>query len=501
MDTAAAHPRRGFAAHSYWPRVGGLALGFLTLASVFYQLGSPWWVWLGAALHGFVWPHVAWLIARRSHDALAAERRNLLVDHFAGGLWIVAMAFNVLPSVLMATLMAMDSVIAGGRRALARGLAAHAAGIGVGLLVYGVHWQPASTMLQVWACLPLLVSHPIVVGQIAHRALQKLNEQRAHMAHLSLHDPLSDLYNRRHLDACIRSEFQRFQRTGAPATLVLMDFDHFKLLNDTLGHQAGDEAIRRFAERLRKGLRGADTPGRYGGEEFIALLPHTRAQEAGGLMQRLQASLRADPLLPGRPMTVSVGVAELTAELASPEAWVRLADQMLYRAKDMGRNRVVMAGHEPAPPQDQPSPATDSGAAGVQLPVEARILSGLVQGDIAAALFDPSDRLVWSNEGFHRLYGVPMTVRTFADIVRHCHEHQVGAKVQTNDLDAWLAAADAKRRSKTHRSFVIDFCDGRLFRIEEISMGDGWLLDLWLPHWEQGADGANAVHRLMRDVA
>ncbi len=485
-------PPRGFAAHNYAPRVVGLALGFCTLASVFYENGSPWWVWLGPALHGFVWPHLAWWLARRSADPVAAEQRNLLVDQLAGGMWLAAMSFNLLPSALMVTLMAMDSAIGGGRRMLMRGLAANVLGLGVGLLVYGVHWQPVSSMLQVVACLPLLVLHPIVVGLGAHQALSKLSRQRAHLTHLSLHDPLSDLHNRRHIDGCIRNEFQRFQRSGRAASLVLMDFDHFKQLNDTLGHQTGDEAIRRFAQRLRDNLRTSDTAGRYGGEEFVVLLPDTNAQAAGRLMRRLQAGLHEQPLMDEVLLTVSMGAAELTPDIASPEAWVRLADQMLYRAKDLGRDRVVLAGEAARPPQH-----ADEGARPPlqRQPVAARVLEGLEAAGIAAALFDPSDRLAWCNPVFGQIFPLPAAHCSFADIMRLCHAQGVGARIQTHDIDLWLAAADAKRRSQPHRSFTTDLHDGRLLRVEEVSMGDGWLIALFLPLADPV--GAAVVRRLV----
>ncbi len=482
--------RRGSAADAaYTPRVVGMGLAFLGIAAVLFEREAAAWVWLAPAFYCFIWPHLARALANRSHDPARAEKRNLLLDQLSGGVWMAAMAFSMLPSVLLTTMMAMDTVLAGGRRLLLKGVLAQAAGVVVGLLVYGLAWQPQSSMLQVAACLPLLLAHPILIGHIAHRALVKLKDQRSHLARLSTRDPLSDLFNRRHLDECIRGEFLRFQRSGEPASLALIDFDHFKRVNDTLGHPAGDEAIRRFARQLHRNLRATDTPGRYGGEEFVVLLPGTRSREAGAMMRRLQARLLDEPLLEGRTLTISVGIAELGRELSSPEAWSRLADQMLYRAKHLGRNRVVIAGDDEAPPGAPPS-ANDER---VELPIEPYVLAGLQYGDIAAALFDPSDRLAWANDRFRQMYRLPAGAQTFADIMRHCHAQQMGARVQASDIEAWLASADAKRRSKPHRSFVIDTCDGRLYRIEEISMGDGWLLDLALPHWEREASSADVV--------
>jgi len=469
-------PSHNFARASYGPRVVGLALGLVSVAGVLVTRDLPWWIWIGPLLHGIVWPHLAWIWASRSAEAARAERRNLLIDHFFGGIWIAVMGFNVLPSVLMVTLMGMDSMIAGGRRQFIRGMLAHAGGAAVGVLLYGMHWQPESGPSQVLACLPLLLLHPISVGQITYRALTKLKRQREELAHLSQHDGLTDLYNRRHWENMVKLEFARFRRSGETATLVLVDLDHFKRVNDTLGHAAGDAVLRGFAKRLRNNLRNTDTPGRYGGEEFGILLPYTAAREAGELMQRLQASLTSEPLLPQRTVTASFGVAALSKDLTSHEAWMRLADQMLYRAKDRGRDCVVTAGDSrPSPllPADGLQRRMRDDAAAMK-----RVLAGLSLGDIGAVLFDPSDRLAWANPVFLQLYAVQPQARCFGDIMRHCHSQQTGPRIETEDIDAWLAVADAKRRSGPRRSFTIDMVDGRYFRVEEMSFDDGWLLDL-----------------------
>lgn len=466
-----------FARASYGPRVVGLALGFLSVAGVLATRDTPWWVWAGPAIHAALWPHLAWFWSRHCADSVRAERRNLLIDHFLGGVWIAAMAFNALPSVLMLTLMGMDSMIAGGWRQFVRGMVAHAGGITLGLLVYGAHWLPESDMPQVLACLPLLLLHPISVGQITYRALSKLKRQREELAHLSQHDGLTGLYNRRHWEHMVKLEFARFRRSGEIATLVLVDLDHFKRVNDTLGHVAGDAVLRGFASRLQQTLRKTDTPGRYGGEEFGILLPHTAPREASELMQRLQAGLSTDPLLPERVVTASFGVAALTKDLPNHEAWMRLADQMLYRAKDRGRDCVVTAGDSrptPLAPADSLPPRLRDDVFAAQ-----HVLAGLSLGDIGAALFDPSDRLAWANPVFLKLYAVPASARSFGDLMRHCHQQQVGPRIEAEDIERWLEAADAKRRSRPRRSFSIDMLDGRYFRVEEMSFEDGWLLDLW----------------------
>ena len=156
---------------------------------------------------------------------------------------------------------------------------------------------------------------------------------------------------------------------------------------------------------------------------------------------------------------------------------MRLADQMLYRAKDRGRDCVVVAGEASHSP---PLP-TEHQRRRKELPAAMRVLRALNLGDIGAALFDSSDRLVWANEVFIALFAVQQRPCTFRDIMRHCHRHQVGPLIETEDIDTWLQAADAKRRSQLRRSFTIDLLDGRYFRVDEISLDDGWLVDFFSP--------------------
>lgn len=469
-----------FVRGSYPSRALALGLMFPAVGAVLLQHDAPWWYWIGPALHAFLWPYLAWRLSRRAAPPADANRRHLLVDHFGAGMWTAAIAFNALPAILMLALLLMDSMIAGGWRQFLRGLGLHAAGVLAGLLVFGPHWLPVSSPEQMWACLPLLLLYPPVAGRVAYRALDELREQREDLSQLSLHDPLSGLHNRRHMDAVIHAEYQRYLRHGEPATLVLIDFDHFKRINDDLGHPVGDKAIRRFGKRLRMSLRNSDTPGRYGGEEFVVLMPHTTARDASRFMKRLQQNLHDEPLLEERRVTISIGIASLAPELESHTAWVKQADAALYRAKDQGRNRVAVAGDESEDELDQ----ADAVGAAMQslLPLERRLMVGLELGGIAAAIFDPSDRLAWANEAFRRLYRVPPSARTFADIMHNCHRLRCGPRIDMPSLRTWLSIADTQRRRQPHRSFLQVMYDGSVYRVEETSMANGWLLNLWLPH-------------------
>jgi diguanylate cyclase (GGDEF)-like protein len=331
----------GFVRRSYYARTVGLALGFLMLAAVLLQKQAVWWIWLGPALYCLVWPYVAWSRAHKSAKPREAERLNLLGDHFAIGIAMVVMDFNLLPCVLAVSLPSMDSMAGGGLRLLWRGLVLQMLGVAVGLAIYGFHWHPQTTTLTILASIPILVVQPFLVGFVALTAVHSVNQKRVQLEHLSQHDGLSGLLNRTHWEKLARGEFARFGRNGQPVVLVLADLDHFKRLNDTYGHAAGDEAIRRFAASLKRVLRETDFCGRYGGEEFGILLPFTTARAAKDVVERLRHDLRVNPMMDGVPVTASFGMVELYSDIHSVEEWLRVVDKMLYQAKHQGRDCVV----------------------------------------------------------------------------------------------------------------------------------------------------------------
>ncbi len=165
------------------------------------------------------------------------------------------------------------------------------------------------------------------------------------MVELSVRDELTGLYNRRHLVQQLEAECVDADRHGTPLSVLLLDIDHFKQLNDRNDHLTGDAALRRLAATLLKNTRGIDTVARYGGEEFVVLLP--RAHRAGALIvaEKLRrvveaTSFEGEEVLPGRSLTVSAGLATCPEDGVTPKELLERADWALYRAKSQGRNRV-----------------------------------------------------------------------------------------------------------------------------------------------------------------
>ena len=179
----------------------------------------------------------------------------------------------------------------------------------------------------------------------AEREIVRLQGELAHASELMRHDPLTGVLNRKGMDEAVDREIARAKRTGGPLSIAMLDIDNFKLLNDRLGHDAGDSALIHLANVVREAIRPQDILARYGGEEFVVLLPNTSLDDASTAMTRVQRELTRRFFLHNQEkilITFSCGVAELEAE-EPPEEGKKRADDAMYLAKRMGKNRVVAA--------------------------------------------------------------------------------------------------------------------------------------------------------------
>jgi diguanylate cyclase (GGDEF)-like protein len=174
----------------------------------------------------------------------------------------------------------------------------------------------------------------------------------------SLSDPLTGLANRRFLQEILLRELRRAQRSNQPVSLVIMDIDHFKAVNDTFGHNAGDEMLEQIAGIMISGVRATDFVVRYGGEEFVILLPETRVTDAQQVAEKLRKTVGETVMestsKPGLTFgcTVSAGVSTYPMDASSGEALILKADKALYYAKQHGRNQVITVAEAEAPHQD-----------------------------------------------------------------------------------------------------------------------------------------------------
>ncbi|WP_238990849.1 GGDEF domain-containing protein [Acidovorax sp. ST3] len=169
--------------------------------------------------------------------------------------------------------------------------------------------------------------------------LMATDRLRTELEHLATYDSLTQALNRRALLQRCEDELERAQRYGNGPSIMMVDLDNFKAVNDTRGHQHGDAVLVHFAERTRQVLRRPDRLGRYGGEEFMVLLPGADTQAALGVAQRIHATLAS-----GHPLDckVSIGLTSWTGSHETLDAMLSRADAALYRAKEEGRNRTVV---------------------------------------------------------------------------------------------------------------------------------------------------------------
>ncbi len=178
-----------------------------------------------------------------------------------------------------------------------------------------------------------------------------LNQERLKLAGLT--DMLTGVHNRRYFEHRCQIEIAQARRYRHPLACMFLDIDQFKRINDTHGHQSGDEVLRAIGHLIQGQLRAGDTSARYGGEEFVVLLPQTSLRHAGEIAERIRSSIAAKPILTtgGQPLsvTISIGLAMLDSRDVAgkeaarmAEALVASADKALYRAKNSGRNRVVL---------------------------------------------------------------------------------------------------------------------------------------------------------------
>ena len=182
---------------------------------------------------------------------------------------------------------------------------------------------------------------------------EKIKQQKDELARLAFYDPLTGLANRRLFDELVNREIDKMKQDGTTSSLVIFDIDHFKSINDQHGHIAGDVILKQLTAHVKENIRSTDSIARFGGEEFIILMPHTSTLEARNVAEKLREALSQHDFLTGNKkvrLTASFGVSELSAvNNAQAGHFYAEADQALYFAKNSGRNRVEVHDGNPSP--------------------------------------------------------------------------------------------------------------------------------------------------------
>lgn len=323
-------------------------------------------LWSFVALHLLAYPHLAYQVASRSARSQESEVNNLTLDCLLFGLLTGALHFPLWITFTVYIASTVNITISRGVQGLLRSQAAAFGGALVAIALFG--WSPVveSSWPSIWLCVLGNAVYLSCVGVVAHSRNQQLRvtrealrageavlqERLAEIQSLrdklqeqALHDPLTGLYNRRFLEGTIDKELARCRREQVPLTVAMIDVDHFKKVNDVHGHPAGDQVLKSLAALLGREVRASDAACRYGGEEFILLLPGMDGKTA--VMRAdawREAFSRTVVVHDGTSIqaTISIGIASFPEHGSSLGELTRCADLALYEAKHHGRNRVVL---------------------------------------------------------------------------------------------------------------------------------------------------------------
>jgi diguanylate cyclase len=326
-------------------RTLGMGLGVLPVLWSLHELGMHWSAWCWTVFCGFIWPQVAYhLHARRSSDPLTAELRNLTVDSVMAGSLLPLMHFTLLPSVVLLTVTTADKISTGVRGLWRYSFLAVAVGLVLGGMATGFQVRLETSMAVLLACLPIMVVHTLAVALASYQLIRRVQSQNLRLDELSRFDVLTGLESRRHWQEQATNVLQQHRKGQGEASLILIDADHFKGVNDGYGHAAGDDVLRGIADVLRHATPIGGHAGRLGGDEFAVAVALSES-EALAVAESIRAGVKAlvFPEWPSLRCTVSIGVATPAPEDEDLRQWSQRADAGLYEAKARGRDTVSAA--------------------------------------------------------------------------------------------------------------------------------------------------------------
>lgn len=331
--------------------------------------------WTLFALQFLIYPHIAQWNSWRAANRERAELNNLVADSVLSGAWAAALGFPLWISValFLATLLnhAITRGLAGvlicplalsaGALATTTVIAFHVStdtdglvtlssiiGLAVYLSLMGIEFFTYIRRLHdVQSAVDQQKSTLEQANAALHEQIFQIHDLQEKLREQANRDSLTGLFNRRYLEGTLQREMARCRRESVPLTMLLLDIDYFKLVNDTYGHQAGDEVLRVFGGLLQECSRTEDIVCRYGGEEFLLVLPKMPLSIGRERAAQLLQMFRDTTVAFGElriPVTTSIGISATPDHAVTAEGLIRCADQALYHAKSQGRNRAMAFG-------------------------------------------------------------------------------------------------------------------------------------------------------------
>lgn len=351
---------------NYRLRTGSFAIMFTSIVFHGWDKGYSPIFWSLITLHLLVYPHLMYWRARRSANTQQAEVNNLAIDSLLFGILVAALQFPLWISFTVYIASTLNITISRGVRGMLLSQLAFFGGTLASVALLGWKISPDTGWPATLMCLAGNTVYMISIGIAAfgrnqqlrktREALregeQTLKQQLAEIQNLqeklqdqASRDPLTGMYNRRFLDTIVGREIARCRRENQHLTVMMIDVDHFKKVNDTYGHPGGDEVLKNLATLLIGKVRVTDVPCRYGGEEFLLLLPGmppdiamVRADQWRKDFAEM-SSVLGDVTIKA---TMSIGVAVYPGHGETITALTHCADLALYRAKKEGRNRAIL---------------------------------------------------------------------------------------------------------------------------------------------------------------
>lgn len=326
---------------TYPMRTLGMGLAVLPVLVVLHELDAGWPAWAWTLFCGIAWPHVAWLHAAHSRVPYRAELTNFMIDSAMAGSLAPMMHFNLLPSAMLVTVATADKINAGVRGLWARSLLGMLVAILLASVLNGFQADIATSTPVLLACMPLMVIHTLAVSASSYRLVRKVQKQNMRLDELTRSDSLTGLESRDHWQQQADAMLAAHATSGQPASLLLVDVDLFKTINDRHGHAIGDDVLRGIAGVIRAALPEGSHAGRLGGDEF-AIVMTVAADEARSIAEIIRAGVATLelPRLPSLRSSVSIGCAAPPTRESDLRTWMEAADHALYRAKASGRDMV-----------------------------------------------------------------------------------------------------------------------------------------------------------------
>lgn len=336
-------PLKKIACYSYIPRVFACFTGLAVMVTIFSINNSnainSSWLLLPPLIICLAWPHLAYYWAKHSNDAKTAMIKSVLIDSFIVGFSVPIISFEIIPSTVFVTAIIINNISLGGLKLFIKGLITLISAMIMSSLLISPTIRLESNIMVILTCLPMITLYPISLATINYRLTRLLLSQKRKLLHLSRNDDLTGVFSRRYWDQRLLEEFNRCQRSGEDACVMMVDIDHFKHINDAYGHLIGDNVLKQFG-RILQSLRASDITGRYGGEEFAILLPNSNFEKSLSVAERLRNEIEKTQFDTIGHCTASIGIAPLNNDYKDAYNWLDQADKALYEAKANGRNRV-----------------------------------------------------------------------------------------------------------------------------------------------------------------